>query len=388
MLERQIFGEITFKIDGFDISLLAEKLRHVCKVIALYTRSGSLYLTTLGKYERKVKKLVEDDGCVYEEVSRKGIVFKLKKYAKRFGLPVGAIISAAAIFFLSNTVMKIDVKGTDDEKLAGDIKAVLREEGLKPGAYIPSLNFLELSDTLFDKFDSVGWASVGSSGSVVTVNINEARKKPDGESRRIPCNIVSDKDAVIVSANVKVGQLCALLGDAVFKGQLLVSGIIERGDGTVKYYHSYAEIIGRYEETADFRQDYHEEQSEDGDKIYRRSFCIFDAEIPLPGELLDTASEYSVKDSTVPVKLFGLKLPFSVKTYEYSEIIKREREYTYSEAVIKLYRKIRNYERSILSDKKIISRDIDELTDENGVSFRVNYVLEGEIGSSREIFIK
>lgn len=388
ILEREFSGEMTLKIDGFETEKLIEKLCHTCKVISLYRRADSVFVTFPGRFERKVKKLVEENDCIFEEISRRGLVYFFKKYIKRFGILFGAVISVALIFILSNLAMKIEIVGVDDEDLKSRIYDYLREEGVRPGAYIPGINFLELSQKLFSDFDEIGWCSGGSSGSVVTVNINVATPKPSGQSARIPCNIVSSRDAVIVDASVKVGRLSILIGDAVHKGQLLVSGVIEGGDGITRYLHSLADITGRYEQTAVFNQSFNETSVEKGKTLYRRSLKFFDFEIPLPGELLDSGITYSESYSETPLRLMGLTLPLSLKTTSFTEQKPVERSYNYQDALMELYRKIRNYEHYILKDRKIISREVAELSDETGLKLTVNYILEGPIGEISEIFIK
>lgn len=388
MIKRQIFGEATIKIDGFDTSLLVEKLCHICKVISIYRSADSVFITVSGKNERKVIDLAEASGCVCEVISKKGAVYAVKKYIRRYGIAAGALFISAVIFFLSNIVMKIEVKGTDDEQLIAEIKEIMAEEGIKPGAYIPSQNFFEVSAVLFNNIDGVAWASVGSSGSVVTANVNVFTPKTDTENMRIPCDIVASKDAVIKNAEVKVGRLCVLIGDAVYKGQTLVSGVIERADETVKYYHAYANIIGQYEDDIMLTQEYSETKSCDGETVYRRGLKFFDLEIPLPSGILKKDMEYSVISHETPVKLLGLTLPFSVKNYKYTELIRTEKTYTPDEALGVLYERLSGYEKNILKDVKIISREIKEVLHEDSASLEIHYVLEGPVGEIREIFIK
>lgn len=388
MIERHILGEVTLKIDGFDTTAMSEKLYKSCKVISLYTKSDSIYLTTIGTHENRVKDLCEKNQCVCEVVENRGAVYVAKKYIKRYGVALGIIAAAALVFFLSNVVMKIEVVGTTDQDIIAEVRGVLREEGVKAGAYIPSLNFLELSNTLFTHLDNVAWASIGNSGSVVIVNISTPTLKSDVESKRIPCNIIADRDAVVTRAEVKVGQLCVLLGDAVYKGQILVSGVIEREGGIARYYHSYADITGRYEENVVFSQNYIEETAISGEITYRKSIKFFELEIPLPSGILNNDIEYSERSYEVPVKLFGITLPMSVKTYEYTERRTDIKTYSTVEAFRTVYQHLENYEQNILSSVKIISREIAELQTDEGVSLSVSYIIEGPIGQASEVYIK
>lgn len=386
MIETLFLGTVTLKIDGFDTSALSEKLRSICKVISLYTKSDSIYITTYGTQERRVRSFCDTQNLVCERIYCKGIIFTIKKYAKRYGVYFGAAMAAILIFFLSNTVMKIEINGISDETVRTEIREILAEEGLKAGAYIPSLNYMELSSKLFARSDNVAWASIGNNGSVVVVNVSAPTDKVETESQRIPCNIVSSRDAVIVDAQVRVGQLDVLIGDAVYKGQMLVSGILERENLPPKYVHAYADIVGRYDETLEFSQKYCDETVVYGEKIYRKSLKFFELAIPMPGKMLNSDSEYSIRSSTIPVKLLGFTLPISVTTDEYTEFWRETAEYTKEEALSKAYMKMKNYEENIR--KNIVARDIEEVYSEEGATLRVRYTVEGSVGEISEIFVK
>lgn len=379
-------GRISLKIEGFEAPLLAEKLREICKVKSLYAKDDALFATIPGNKINRVQTLCESQNCVYEILERRGTAFKIKKYLHRFGFAFGVILASALIFYLSNTVVKIEINGAYDDAQRVQIRELLATEGVKPGAYIPSLNFMKISTELFSKSDEVAWASLGSVGSVVYVNVSMSTNKPEAESTRIPTNIVAARDAVIVSAKVLTGQLSVLVGDAVHKGQMLVSGLVEYDGGAARYYHSRATIIGRYEDRAVFSQNYRETSTAYGEKIYRKSLGFFDLEIPLPSEMLKRGAEYSVKTQTVPVKLIGFTLPFSVKTYEYTEIVETERTYSKGEALSILYKRMDNYEKNLLAGSKIISRKVHEIDGGDGISLEVDYEIEGDIGSPSEIF--
>lgn len=388
MIRQAVFGTVFMKIDGFDVSLLTERLYKSCKVISLYEKSGSVYFKTFGIYEKKAAEIADKNNCVYEILERKGIRYTLQKYVKRYGLYAGAALAAAAIFFLSNTVMKIEINGALSDETRAEVREILKEEGLKAGAYIPSLNYFNLANRLFSSSDKIAWASIGNVGSVVEVNITEATRPEEVGSSRIPCNIVSTRDAVITDAKVLAGQLEVLIGDAVYKGKLLVSGIVPLSNGSAQYCRSIAEITGRYEQSVDFRVNYIEEGNFEGEKIYRRALNFFELEIPLPGGIFKTGAKYSEAVSKTDLKLLGLKLPIAVTTYEYTELISDIKSYSTEEALAELYRRLENYEKNILRGVEIVDRRTQELRDGEGVTLRADYVLEGEIGKISDIYIK
>lgn len=387
MIDSVIFGSVTLKIDGFDVNLLSEELYKQCKVISLYESGDSLFATIPGSQLRKAESLCSQSDCVFEVIKTRGVFFRLKKYFRRFGFLTGALAASALIFYLSNTVMKVEIVGPADDAQKAEIRQILSAEGVRAGTYIPSVNFLKLSAGLVAQSDSVAWASIGNVGSVVYVNVSMATNRLPAENTRIPSNIVSDRDAVIVKADVMTGQLKVLVGDAVCKGQLLVSGLVEYETGPARYFHSRANIVGRYEQRAEFSQKYREITQIRGETVYRRSLKFFELEIPLPSGLLKDGANYEIVTESVPVKLFGLTLPFSIETTAYTELIENEKDYSDAEALKSLYRRLELYEKNLLSGQEIISREVSEVRDGDGVTLSADYVLEGQIGEVSEIYI-
>ena len=388
MIESLFLGRVSLKIDGFETPLLVEKLYHTCKVISLYTKSDTVYLTTFGSYEKRVRRLCEESGCICETLERRGAVYTVLKYLRRYGLYAGLVLSILLIYFLSNTVLKIEIKGTSDESLKSEIRAILREEGLYAGAKMSAQNFTKLSNDLFTQSDGIAWASLGSSGSVVYVNVTESTERIKAEKTRIPCNIVADRDCVITDAEVLVGQLEVLIGDAVYKGEILVSGAIEHGSVSTRYYHSLANITGRYEDTVTFKVPYVSVENVRKSTLYRRFISLFELEIPLPSDILDPEAEYEIEHTDKPVKLFGLTLPVSLVTYKCTEIERRETSRSTAEALYEVYRRLDSYEKNILKGKTIVDRQTFETADDAGITLTVHYTLEGDVGKASEIYIK
>ena len=166
------------------------------------------------------------------------------------------------------------------------------------------------------------------------------------------------------------------------------NGIIDHQGVSTKYYHSYARIIGRFEEKIDFIQNYTEEDLIPGEVLYRKALGFFDFEMPIGGDVLKNGANYSIKDQKTPVKLFGFTTPFSVITYEYTERKEDIKNFSTEEAYSEVYRRLENYEKNFLSDKTVVDRKITEYSDDVCVSLHVEYVLEGDIGKTSEIYIK
>lgn len=383
--EELIFGSITVKIDCFEPEKVIDKIYMVCKVLSLYTDADSIYVKIRPQQAKKLFDLLEKSECVYEITNQRGLWFIIGKYVKRFGIIFGAFFACAIVIFLSNTAMKIEISGTDDDKLKSEILGVLKSEGVYAGAFLPSINFMELESKLYSISNDIAWASIGHEGSLVCVNITESTNKQVVLSKRIPSNIVASRDGVIVNAEVLSGKLCILIGSAVSEGELLVSGIVERTNGMAYYYHSIANITAEFEECFEIHQDYVCKSSTYGEVSYVKSLKFFDYELILPS-LAKLKGDYSKESDIVMFDIFGFELPLGIVTNKYSEIVTDVKLYTTETALEEAYRRLEIIEDNLLDGNEILHREVTELCDETGVTLKVIYKLQGDIGKQVEIF--
>lgn len=382
-----IFGVTNGRISGFDCARLADELCKSSRIISISSDGDDIVFSAPFYSIGRIKSLCDKKGCVLITEREKGIYYDVRHYLKRYGFALGAIIFIIISFFLSNIVLKVRIVGNLDADSERQIREILKEEGIYAGAYIPNINFRKTSNRLFSISDEVAWASIGNSGSVVSVSVSVVTKKVDSDEGRIPCNIVATHDGQVVKANVMVGELMVLIGSPVKKGEILVSGISENNNGIAYYQHSIARITAEYQETVRLEQKLFDFALADGRTVYKKHFSFFEYDIPLPGGGLP--SSYSaVGESYVPIKLFGINLPIGIKTVEYIERVRRGKIYTLKEAEEMLQKKLKTYEDNILSDCEILDKEVTTETYENIVVLTVKYTLSGEIGKESPIFTK
>ena len=383
----RLIGIITVRIDGFDIGIIINRLRKECKVLSLTTKNDTVYAILPFYCEKKLQNIASENNCVLEITSRKGIYFHVAKYRKRFGIIAGVLFAVILSFWLSNIIFSIRIVGTDDENIICEVKEILEEEGLKAGAFIPNLNFLKLQTRLFEIDDDISWVSIGNCGSVVTVNLRLVTEKAETDEGRMPCNIIATEDAQIVDINVLVGHLEILIGDAVAKGDLLVSGYVERGDGRVNYYHSIANITAVFERTVTFEQSIYDREVIDGDTYYSRCLSVFDIDIPILDFNFPEGS-YITNTYTSNYSIFGIELPIGITTTEYTEQISKLNIYSFDEAEDVVSKKLSNYEEYLLAEYEVVNKDVTVEKTDNSVLLTCAYTLKGDIGIESPIYAK
>ncbi len=379
-------GAFDARIDGFDSAKVIGEISKIPEVITLRTEGETVFVTLPFIYRKRLESICDSCGCLVTVEHERGVIYFISKYIRRFGIFAGIIFCIAASLFLSNIVLEVRIVGASSKAVESSVKEILEQEGIKAGGYIPSINFLNAQTRLFEVSPDVSWASIGHSGSVVTVNISMPTNKVRTEEGRIPCNIVASHDGRIVSADVLVGEFTSLIGSGVKKGDILVSGIVDNKNGNAYYRHSIAKIIAEYEETVAFEQKLYDRIESDGEMVYKKSLCFFEYEIPLPG-FKQPGENSRISSDYTPMMIFGLKLPIGIRTDGYTEIITKNKIFTIESAEAELQRKLDIYEKNLIADKEIIQKEVSVDVIDDTVRLTAKYILRGNIASESPIFV-
>lgn len=350
----------------------------------------SKYILT-GTISRRNKKYIEEI-CKEENVLVKfkeqvGAHYIIMRYKKRYGIFAGLILCLALCFIMSNFVFYIEITGTK-EIPSDKIMYSLKENGISAGKFIPNLDFLSAERTIEQQYDKIAWISIRNFGGRIVADIDETEPPPDILPENIPCNIVASRDAQITEVRVLNGLLIPLVGDAVRKGDMLVSGTMENLHGETRVVRALGSIKGVYQEKQVFSQPLHTiENVPTGEIIVKRRFNLLSFSMPMDFKSKPEIN-FDFSSSFQPVSLFSLKLPLGITTEKYYPYDSKEIFYTEEDVREILNDRMSEFEKTFYGDKLIKSREIQESLDEETISRTVLYTLEGEIGKNEAIILK
>ena len=254
---------------------------------------------------------------IYKKI---GLPFILKSYEKRKGVAVGIILSLILLNFLSNYVWDIRVVG--NEKIpTNEITSVCEELGVKIGIRKRTIDTYSLSPSLILKCDGIAWCSFNIEGSVLTVEISE-EKDSQNDNEKSASNMIATFDGVIKSMKISSGTNIVHIGDAVRKGDLLVSGAINYGEKT-NFIKCEGEVIAETERTfvKSIPSKYYINVF-NGKSKRLKVLNFFNIKVPLylGGIRYENLSE----TKTSVLKMFGRNLPITLVSKTFSEIVETE----------------------------------------------------------------
>ena len=344
---------------------------------------------------RAIKEVCESKNCELISVKSDGILPRLYRYRLRYGIIAGIIISMILIFIFSNIVLRIKITG-GNSKLNSEIMALLRQQNIRVGRFIPNIDFSKAESYMMLNSDNFSWITVRNNGATLVVDVLEKTKEPEMNQIRPVTNLVASHSGVITDVNVYIGKLMKVVGKKVKKGEVLVAGKYraesvdesKKDKAKIMLCHSKGEIFADYDESITFEQKFMDEKEIviDDDKS-RKYFTIFDLEIPISIGKKVTGN-YIMSENKSNFSFLGFKLPIGISKKTYDKYYFEKVKLTKKQAKKKLRKKIKLYEKNFLKDKKILNKKKKTKVTKKGIKITVDYKLNGNIAVEKELLTK
>lgn len=353
-----------------------------------YCRNDTFYAEIYRRDLKEVQSIAESFDIDLSSFEYDTISSAIIRHKKRFGIIAGIILVLVVSVYFSQIVMTIEVQG--NSRVSEDvILSALEELNIKQGTPIKDINFPYCENELRLMVDEVAWAGMHITGNRIVVEVTELVDKPEMINERIPCNVVSGKDAYITYTSIYAGQLMHKVGDYVPQGTLLINGVTKDQTGHVNLHHAMGKIKGTYSETVTFEEDYTiEKYSPTGKSSTEKYLKLFNFKIPVTfGK--NKYENYTSEENEKYFKIFGKTLPIGIIKNEITETELTETTFSDEEVSQKLMEKIYLYEKNFLSeDIEILDRTIETTKKDTSLVCNVTYKLEGDICVQKEILVK
>ena len=229
------------KILGFftGIRRLSCPKRTFSNIVSLMAKNGIKYeyasekdgRVSFSVTELEYKKLTGlIDESVFRLQKRTGLPYFLYRYRHRYGLMIGILIFVILTKMSTSYVWDITVDGNESIS-DSEVINTLERLGFSVGSHIPDIDFYDICHEFILENDNVAWISVNMEGTSARVKLIERDAKGENGDNGTPSNIVASSDGIIVRTETVDGEVCVKAGDLVTEGQLLISGVVEIGQG-------------------------------------------------------------------------------------------------------------------------------------------------------------
>ena len=334
-LYRIIFGYLRISIYGD----FKEKALTLCAQngITLWhnrLKEGKIECSILVKDFKFLRSVIRGKEVKVHILKKRGVPFILNRYKKRSGILAGAVLFFAVIQLMSGYIWIIDVKGNDKigtETVLSACHSVGLDIGIKKDSFYPKLK----REELMLRLDGVAWSSLNVEGSRLTVNVTEIKER---EKEKTFSNLKATSDGIIEKLDITSGTSVVSVGQAVKKGDLLVSGIIETADGT-RFVGSKGKVYAKTKEEIVLSENYVQKHSVPTGKTKTKTVIeIFNFKIPL--YLGAEKGLYETERNEKTLKLFSSNLPIKIYTKKFAFLKEEKVTYSYTELCKRLEKKL------------------------------------------------
>lgn len=377
-LYRFFCGYVHFKITGdFPERLMNQLSAQRISMWDVVRRKDEIELSISARNYRRIRQIRGKNRTRTKIIEKLGFPFFARKRLGRIGLLAGALFFVSFLYFMSGFVWDIEVSGNktiDTQRIV----SALEEAGLKKGMRKKGLDTSQLRVDLALKIDEISWAAVNINGVKATVEIREAKSPDERNRENQPCNLLASFDGVVKDIRVKNGVTRVNKGDAVVKGDLLVSGIVEYKDGTTAFKHSEGEIVAQTKRELHYFVDFEQTvEQRTGKTAVRRVLNFFGFKIPLFLGNAGEDSQKKIKEHTFTYN--NMQLPITLIEAKY--YFKKSKMIVYDEKEATKLAKagIKRLEEVELKNKRIISKKEAVTKKQDGVGLRAEYICEENI---------
>ena len=193
-----------------------------------------------------LKRVCNAQGVSIRLLERVGLPSFARRYRRRVGFVLGGILAAVLIVCSQKFVWDVRVYGNEtmqEEEVIEELRAC----GFGVGSYIPDLVTPRLENRVLLASERIAWISIRMDGTVAVVQIIEEQDPPVGEDRDSPANLIASCDGQIEYLQLYRGNPMVVVGQAVRKGDLLVSGIYDSNRYGYRYTRAAGQVMARTE---------------------------------------------------------------------------------------------------------------------------------------------
>ena len=197
---------------------------------------------------KRLIRLCRERGIAAELQKAFGLPYFFYQHRKRAGLMLGAVLALFLVFLSQKFVWDVRVTG-NDEMSESEVLSELKECGFGVGSYIPNFRASELENRVLIASNRISWLAIYLDGTVATVQIIERTEQKRQEDTSKPANLVAACDGQIELVELYRGNCLVKVGQAVKKGELLVSGLYDSQTQGFRYTRAAGSVLARTEQS-------------------------------------------------------------------------------------------------------------------------------------------
>ncbi|MBO5317827.1 MAG: sporulation protein YqfD [Oscillospiraceae bacterium] len=189
----------------------------------------------------QLKRILKKRGESCKQIAKTGVYWKLRHWLHRPVLVTGFLILFFASLYLPTRVLFVQVEGNDTVP-AHQILEKAETCGIRMWASRAEVRSEKMKNRLLMSIPQLKWAGINTKGCTAVISVIERQTAPEEIHTAAPKRIVAARDGVVEDITVTKGFPLCKVGQAVAKGQVLVSPYTDCGI-SIKITDVEAEIM-------------------------------------------------------------------------------------------------------------------------------------------------
>lgn len=194
---------------------------------ATMTDEMTLMLSVRRQDVRLLHRTLKNKGVDIQKVKQRGLYWVLKSVLNRPVLVGGMILLLLMTVFLPTRIFFFWVEGNVNVPA----RLILEQAcayGLEFGASRRAVRSEKVKNALLEAIPQLQWAGINTAGCVATISVRERQPDSIPENDTVS-SIIATRDGIIQDITVTGGNPLCKAGEAVRKGQILISGYTDCG---------------------------------------------------------------------------------------------------------------------------------------------------------------
>ena len=211
------YYKLVLKLRNCDINFYDSKINN----------NNCLLKVTKEDYEKLKKYLISYKVNKFSDTG----IYKLKNIIKnKLVFIISLIIGIILLFIANNLVFKIEIV-SNDKKITKIVQKSLDKYNLEVLSFKKNHFDMEkiVEKMLDDNKDYIEWLEIRYDGLKMIVEVTKKVNEDIKEDNGI-CNIIAKADAKIINYTLKSGEALVAINQYVYKGDVLISGIIKHNE--------------------------------------------------------------------------------------------------------------------------------------------------------------
>lgn len=381
---RYITGYVKFSGKG----VFPERFLNLCANEGIVIWNPKISFDELSGYitasdYKRIRKFAKKSSMRIRIKKKRGATFLIRRYRRRYGIPIGIAIFWIFITFLSGFCLNITVSGDVTAKTP-KLEKSLENSGIYLGRRIKDIDADTVRQDFLIKNKEYSWAAVNIKGSFVTVELVKTTEKKMRKTSKVPCNIVAKTAGKILRVKAYEGKVSVKIGEAVAPGDLLVSGVIELTDKSTKFVCADAQVIAQTRHKLKVFVPFENKQKLKSDEVRKRT-VISVANFDIPLFLGEVKKPYTVSKTLKTLKIGSVELPVKKTSVYFTKIEYKKILLDKSSAKILAKRKMETLSKKRFGDKVVSQEKGSFQVGKNGVTLTKVYYCEENIAKVKKI---